>query len=308
MGADAAGGHRRMVDQARRSRSSSSSCVDISKPIPADALLRETADPSPSRPSTARSRPRRSSTRSGHCSNGPTPPRLGGIDRTRSDRPQRRRPEHRPGRGRAAESPATSRLVLIVGPAGTGKTTALRPAVAQLRAQGRAVFGVAPSADCGRGAADETGVAADTLDKLLIEHRLNRPPDHRYDLPAGATVIVDEAGMLPTTEARRTRSARRPEGVAGRPRRRPAAILRRRPRRHVRAPRRHLRRDRTRPSPPLRQRLGTRSQPPTPSRRRQRRRGVRRSTVGSTAARSRGCAAGDRPLVDRTRRRAERHC
>ncbi len=31
-----------------------------------------------------------------------------------------------------------------------------------------------------------------------IEHRLHRPPDHRYDLPVGATVIVDEAGMIPT--------------------------------------------------------------------------------------------------------------
>ena len=46
--------------------------------------------------------------------------------------------------------------------------------------------------------AGETGLVADTLDKLLIEHRLHRPPDHRYDLPVGATVIVDEAGMIPT--------------------------------------------------------------------------------------------------------------
>src|SRR5262249_5715530 len=37
-------------------------------------------------------------------------------------------------------------LVLVLGPAGTGKTTALAPAVEQLRADGRAVFGVAPSA------------------------------------------------------------------------------------------------------------------------------------------------------------------
>src|SRR5690606_10505989 len=39
---------------------------------------------------------------------------------------------------------------------------------------------------------------ADTLDKLLIEHRLDRPPQHRYDLPAGTTVIVDEAAMVAT--------------------------------------------------------------------------------------------------------------
>ena len=60
------------------------------------------------------------------------------------------------------------------------------------------MFGVAPSATAAEVLGAETGVAADTVDKLLIEHRLHRPPDHRYDLPVGATVIVDEAGMVPT--------------------------------------------------------------------------------------------------------------
>ena len=100
----------------------------------------------------------------------------------------------------AAAVAGSADIVLVVGPAGTGKTTALAPAVAQLRADGRAVFGVAPSATAAEVLSDETGLVADTLDKLLIEHRLNRPPDHRYDLPVGATVIVDEAGMLPTAK------------------------------------------------------------------------------------------------------------
>jgi hypothetical protein len=90
------------------------------------------------------------------------------------------------------------RVVLVVGPAGTGKTTALRPAVAHLHARGRPCFGVAPSAAAAEVLAVETGIDADTLDKLLIEHRLDRPPQHRYDLPAGATVVVDEAAMVPT--------------------------------------------------------------------------------------------------------------
>ena len=89
-------------------------------------------------------------------------------------------------------------LVLVVGPAGTGKTTALTPAVEQLRADGRAAFGVAPSAAAADVLASETGIDADTIDKLLTEHSLDRPPQHRYDLPAGATVIVDEAGMVGT--------------------------------------------------------------------------------------------------------------
>ncbi len=89
-------------------------------------------------------------------------------------------------------------LVLVVGPAGTGKTTALAPAAEQLRSEGRPVFGVAPSAAAAEVLATETGLGADTIDKLLTEHALRRPPDHRYDLPAGATVIVDEAGMVGT--------------------------------------------------------------------------------------------------------------
>ncbi len=90
------------------------------------------------------------------------------------------------------------RLVLVVGPAGTGKTTAMAPAVARLHADGRPCFGVAPSAAAAEVLAVDTGIDADTLDKLLIEHRLDRAPQHRYDLPAGTTVIVDETAMVPT--------------------------------------------------------------------------------------------------------------
>ncbi|QGG95441.1 ATP-dependent DNA helicase [Actinomarinicola tropica] len=90
------------------------------------------------------------------------------------------------------------RLVLVVGPAGTGKTTAMRPAVAHLQDRGRPCFGVAPSAAAAEVLAVDTGIDADTLDKLLVEHRLDRPPQHRYDLPVGTTVVVDEAAMVPT--------------------------------------------------------------------------------------------------------------
>lgn len=98
----------------------------------------------------------------------------------------------------AAAVAGTEQLVLVVGPAGTGKTTALAPAVEQLHQDGRAVFGVAPSAAAAQVLATECGVAADTVDKLLVEHDGRRPPAPLYDLPAGATVIVDEAGMVAT--------------------------------------------------------------------------------------------------------------
>ncbi len=70
-------------------------------------------------------------------------------------------------------------LELIVGPAGTGKTTALASAVAHLHAQGRPVFGVAPTAAAAEVLATETGMAADTLDKLLIEHHHRPATRHR---------------------------------------------------------------------------------------------------------------------------------
>jgi conjugative relaxase-like TrwC/TraI family protein len=98
----------------------------------------------------------------------------------------------------AAAVAGDRRLVLVVGPAGTGKTAAMRPGVDQLRAEGRPCFGVTPSAAAAEVLSVDSGVDADTLDKLLIEHRLQRPPGRRYDLPSGTTVIVDEAAMVAT--------------------------------------------------------------------------------------------------------------
>lgn len=91
-------------------------------------------------------------------------------------------------------------LVLIVGPAGSGKTTALAAAVSHLHRHRRAAFGVAPSAAAAEVLAESCGIPADTLDKLLVEHRLHRPPEPLYDLPQGATVLVDEAAMVPTAK------------------------------------------------------------------------------------------------------------
>jgi conjugative relaxase-like TrwC/TraI family protein len=90
-------------------------------------------------------------------------------------------------------------LELIVGPAGTGKTTALAAAADDLRIQGRPVFGVAPTAAAAAVLAAETGMVADTLDKLLTEyHHPARAPQPDYRLPGGTTVILDEAGSTAT--------------------------------------------------------------------------------------------------------------
>lgn len=123
----------------------------------------------------------------------------------------------------AAAVAGHDRLVLVVGPGGTGKTTTLRAAVDDLYRHGRAVFGVAPSAKAARVLERETGVRADTLAKLLHEwQRTDRPPAARYRLAAGATLLVDEAGMVSTPAlARLTEFAERQGwrlGLVGDPR------------------------------------------------------------------------------------------
>ncbi|MGH6784872.1 MAG: response regulator, partial [Sphingomicrobium sp.] len=66
-------------------------------------------------------------------------------------------------------APTNSRI-LIVGPAGAGKTTMLRAAVEDLAANGRGALGLAPSAAAAEVLAEESGIAADTVDKLLVEY------------------------------------------------------------------------------------------------------------------------------------------
>ena len=104
----------------------------------------------------------------------------------------------------AAAVAGADRLVLVVGPAGAGKTTTLERAVDDLAAWDRPVFGVAPTAKAARVLQRETGMAADTVAKLLHEwSRTDRPPLDHYRLPAGTTLIVDEAGMIGTASLHR---------------------------------------------------------------------------------------------------------
>lgn len=92
----------------------------------------------------------------------------------------------------------TDPLVVVIGPAGAGKTSMLRSAADGLASHGRTVFGLAPSATAAAVLTAETGIRADTVDKLLWEHDSIRSPRPEYALRFGATVLVDEAGMLAT--------------------------------------------------------------------------------------------------------------
>ena len=90
------------------------------------------------------------------------------------------------------------RLVFVIGPAGTGKTSTLAVAVVDLEAQGRRVVGVAPSNQAAHVLQAETGMPADSVAKLLFEHQRPEGPPVGWRYPAGTTVVVDEAGMLNT--------------------------------------------------------------------------------------------------------------
>jgi conjugative relaxase-like TrwC/TraI family protein len=95
-------------------------------------------------------------------------------------------------------------LVLVVGPAGAGKTRMLTAAREDLHAHTRPVFGLAPTAKAARVLERDTGMLADTVAKLLYEwSRPDRPPEWFWQLPAQSTVVVDEAGMIGTGDLHR---------------------------------------------------------------------------------------------------------
>ena len=83
---------------------------------------------------------------------------------------------------------------VVVGKAGTGKSTALGAYREALDAAGVPVIGVAPSATAAHQLAMSAGITdTATVDRLLVEL------DHRRrKLPCGVVVILDEAAMCST--------------------------------------------------------------------------------------------------------------
>ncbi len=91
-------------------------------------------------------------------------------------------------------------LVVVVGPAGAGKTTMLGAAAARLRSQRQPAVGLAPSGKAADVLATETGWPATTLAKLLHEHAKPEGPPPAWRMPAGTTVVLDESGMASTED------------------------------------------------------------------------------------------------------------
>lgn len=97
----------------------------------------------------------------------------------------------------AAAAAGDAPLVLIVGSAGAGKARTLRHAAIDLRDQNRPAFGIAPTAKAAKVLRDEASMPADTVAKLLHEWR-RADPRQEFRLPAGTTLVLDEAGMVGT--------------------------------------------------------------------------------------------------------------
>ena len=93
---------------------------------------------------------------------------------------------------------AGTAVAVGIGPAGAGKTTAMK-AVTQLWTMGGGrVIGLAPSAAAAAVLSSELGVNADTVARLLTQHRVGVLPAET--LTAGDMLLVDEAGMAATAD------------------------------------------------------------------------------------------------------------
>jgi conjugative relaxase-like TrwC/TraI family protein len=102
----------------------------------------------------------------------------------------------------AALAAGTDRAVVIVGPAGTGKTKTLKPVVEALHAGGRDVFGLAPTAVAAETLNRDTGVASENIAMFLTLYDGGAPPE-RVALRPGGTLLIDEAGMMGTADLER---------------------------------------------------------------------------------------------------------
>ncbi len=84
-----------------------------------------------------------------------------------------------------------NRVLAVVGPAGAGKTAALRAAAEAFSAAGVPVLGAGPSGIASERLADEAGIPATTLHRLLAAAEAG-------GLPRRSVLVVDEAGMAET--------------------------------------------------------------------------------------------------------------
>ena len=100
-------------------------------------------------------------------------------------------------RALAEEFCCSDRLLAIgIGPAGAGKTTAMRLVVEATTSAGGRVLAVAPTAAAAALLGREIGTTAMTLDSFVLG--ANDPTEHFVPLKPGDMLLLDEAGMVGT--------------------------------------------------------------------------------------------------------------
>lgn len=112
----------------------------------------------------------------------------------------------------AAVTTAQRPLDVLVGPAGTGKTTtlrAVREAWEQAHGEG-SIVGLAPSAVAADILGESLGISTENTAKWLFEHARN---PERWSFRKGQLIIVDEAGLCGTLALDRLREQAEAEGA-----------------------------------------------------------------------------------------------
>ncbi|MBF6110456.1 relaxase domain-containing protein [Nocardia terpenica] len=100
-------------------------------------------------------------------------------------------------------------LAVAVGPAGAGKTTAMRAVADAWRADGRDIVALAPSASAARHLEATLGVPAKTIAKLLTQADYGAPTG----VSPGAMILIDEASMAATADLDAVLSLARQHGA-----------------------------------------------------------------------------------------------
>jgi exodeoxyribonuclease V alpha subunit len=107
-----------------------------------------------------------------------------------------------PAQREAIRRGLTSKVLVITGGPGTGKTTLVRGILAILEKKGRTVLLAAPTGRAAKRLAEATGGTAATLHRLLEFDPRSRAFERNRDRPLGCDLlIVDEASMLDTVLA-----------------------------------------------------------------------------------------------------------
>lgn len=105
-----------------------------------------------------------------------------------------------PGQAELVRDMATSgrRVQVAIAAAGSGKTTAMRTLARAWTDAGGQIVGFAPSAAAASALQSETGIASDTLAKLVHDLDTGHPSPRSLSIGPESLVVIDEAGMADT--------------------------------------------------------------------------------------------------------------